>query len=254
MSDQLDTDQDVGYYVYALVPADAEVPALSGLDDVTVEVIPSGDLAAVVSRFALERPPGRRAELLAHTRVVDALARSGPVVPVQFGSVLEHDTEAVEELLADQAELAGEALERVRGKVQLNLRVSYVEERILEEVVREHPRIADLHRRTRGLPEGTVHPDLVRLGEEVANAMSAKREQDAAMVMQQVEPHVVDSVERAGGGVDHVLDVALLVDEATTDELEEHLEQLAERTHERLRLRLVGPVAPYDFTGDAAWG
>ena len=32
------------------------------------------------------------------------------------------------------------------------------------------------------------------------------------------------------------------------------LEGLAEAVHERLRLRLVGPVAPYDFVGGQSWG
>lgn len=254
MTDQVGTEQDVGYYVYALVPAGAEVPALQGLDDVEVEVVTLDDLAAVVSRFALERPPGRRAELLAHSRVVDTLAEAGPVVPVQFGSVLEHDSAAVEELLAEEAEHALAALERVRGRTQMNLRVSYVEEQVLQEVVREHPRIAELRRRTKDLPEGAVHPDLVRLGEEVSAAMSAKREQDATMVMETIGHLLEDSVERPGGGVEHVLDVALLVADTRTEELVQALEDLAEGTHERLRLRLVGPVAPYDFTGDATWG
>ena len=54
-------------------------------------------------------------------------------------------------------------------------------------------------------------------------------------------------------GVEHVLDVALLVDDDRRAEFEEHLEGLAEAVHERIRLRLVGPVAPYDFVGGDAW-
>src|SRR5919206_129377 len=122
MSRDVGTDQDVGYYVYGIVDAASEVPSLRGLDDVAVEVVTHDGLAAVVSRLALERPPGRKAELVAHSRVVDALAESGAVVPVQFGSVLEHDPAAVEALLAEQAEVAQETLERVRGHVQMNLR------------------------------------------------------------------------------------------------------------------------------------
>jgi hypothetical protein len=62
---QNEVDQDVGYYVYAIVPADLPVPPLRGLDDVEVETIAHDDIAAVVTRFALERPPGRKAELVA---------------------------------------------------------------------------------------------------------------------------------------------------------------------------------------------
>ncbi len=254
MVDQVDTHREVGYYVYGIVPSDFDLPPLRGLDDVEVELVALDDLAAVVSSFALDRPPGRKAELVAHSRVVDALAEAGAVVPVQFGSVLEHDPAAVEELLAEQSDVARVTLEHVQGKVQMNLRVSYVEERVLEEVVRENPRIAELHRRTRDLPEGAVHPDLVELGELVSAAMSAKSAEDAETVTEAVTTHPVEMVERPGGGVEHVIDLALLVPAQQTDALVQTLEDYAAQTHERLRWRLVGPVAPYDFAGDVAWG
>ena len=43
--------------------------------------------------------------------------------------------------------------------------------------------------------------------------------------------------------------MALLVDDERRGELEQHLESLAEAVHERIRLRLMGPMAPYDFVG-----
>jgi hypothetical protein len=252
MTDQV-VQHDLGYYVYGIVPAGAPVPDERGLDDVPLEVVTRGPLAAVVSTLPLDRPPGRRAELLAHSRVVDALAEAGPVVPVQFGSVLEHDVAAVEELLAAQEAVATQALEDLRDKVQLNLRVSYVSEHLLADVVRSHPSIAELRRRTKDLPQGTPHPDLVRLGEEVAAAVEARRRHDAAAVTDAIAPHVVEIAEREGSGLEHVLDVALLVAHPATDGLEGLLEQLAEQEHERMRFRLVGPVAPYDFAGGSTW-
>jgi hypothetical protein len=252
-TDSVDTQQEVGYYVYGIVPSDVELPPLRGLDDVELDLVALDDLAVVVSRFALDRPPGRKAELVAHSRVVDALAEAGAVVPVQFGSVVEHDSAAVEELLAGVADVARAGLARVRGKVQMNLRVSYVEERVLEEVVRENPRIAELRHRTRGLPEGSVHPDLIELGELVSAAVAGKSEEDAELVVEAVSGHPVETVERQGGGLDHVIDLALLVPSDVVDDLVQTLEDHAEQTHERLRWRLVGPVAPYDFAGDVSW-
>ena len=37
-------------------------------------------------------------------------------------------------------------------------------------------------------------------------------------------------------------------------EFEDTLEGLAEAVHERIRLRLTGPVAPYDFVEGGRWG
>ncbi len=51
-----------------------------------------------------------------------------------------------------------------------------------------------------------------------------------------------------------VLDAALLVDDAREDELVGALEDLAEAVHGRIRMRLLGPLAPYVFAGEAGWG
>jgi hypothetical protein len=40
----------------------------------------------------------------------------------------------------------------------------------------------------------------------------------------------------------------------TTKQFEDTLEGLAEAVHERIRLRLTGPVAPYDFVEGQPWG
>jgi hypothetical protein len=46
-----------------------------------------------------------------------------------------------------------------------------------------------------------------------------------------------------------VLDLALLVDADRAQEVEDHLEHLAAEATGRLRFRLAGPMAPYDFVG-----
>ena len=189
----------------------------------------------------LDRPPGRRADLLAHSHVVDRLAEAGPVMPVRFGSVLADRESVVADVLAADHDHFVALLEDVRGKVQLNLRASYQRDQVLAEVVQSHPEIAELRRRTKDLPEGTMHPDLVRLGELVSHAMEARRVEDAEDVLDVVRPLVVAEAPRTGGGLDHVVSVALLVESEGVAELEERLEELAEAVHERIRLQLTGP-------------
>src|SRR3712207_3937708 len=79
-------ETQVGCYVYAVVPAGAQVDGLIGVDDQEVHYVDAGDVAVAVSPLDLDRPPARRKDLLAHSRVVDSLAAAGAVVPVRFGS------------------------------------------------------------------------------------------------------------------------------------------------------------------------
>lgn len=246
-------DDGTAYYVYGVVRAEDRPPrGLSGLDDQPVELVGEGPLRAAVAHVAIERPPGRRKDLLAHSQVVDALAAAGPVVPVQFGSMLVDEAE-VQQLLDDRTDTFLELLDWLQGREQLTLRASYHEEAVLAEVVAANPEIAALRQRTRDLPEDVSYPERVRLGELVSRAMEHKREQDVDVLLDSVLPYADAHVLRPGTGVEHVMDLALLVDRSRTPELEEHLEGLAEAVHERIRLRLVGPMAPYDFVGDDAW-
>jgi hypothetical protein len=175
------------------------------------------------------------------------------MVPAQFGLVLDDDLTGVARMLDDRAARFRALLDRLDGHVQLNLRASYLPEQVLAELVEQDPRVAALRERTRQLPAGTPHPDLVRLGESVSRGLNRKRLEDAQSVLDVLLPHVAEHVVRPDGEYD-VLDVALLLDRERVPSLEAALEELAEAIHERIRLRLVGPVAPYDFVGRDSWG
>jgi hypothetical protein len=248
-----DDPGDRGLFVYAVVPAEFEPPGdLHGLDDEPVQVIRHGRVAAVVSDMALVRPPGRRADLTAYTQVVESLASAGPAAPVQFGAVALGPEALAEDLLAPaEDELAG-VLEALRGHVQFNLKASYVEDVVLAEVVSTDPTIRELRERTRLVPDDAARADKLRLGELVAAALEDKGAADADMVLDTVLPLVEQHMVRPSSP-EHPLDVALLVDDDRQGELVDRLEALAEVVHERMRLRLVGPLPGYDFTGGATW-
>jgi len=246
----LEQSQHEAYYVYGVVAQAPDLTGLTGVQGTGVQEVRAGDLAAIVSVIDLERPPRSRADLLAHSTVLDTLARSGPVIPVQFGSVLA-DVESVENhLLGARRETLHDLLSTLAGRGQFVMRASYREEVVLREVVAGDERIAELRARTRDLPESVSYADRVRLGELVAHAVEEKREADAEGLLSEVLPLTVASSLRAGGGTDHVVNVALLVDNDRVSMLEETLEELAAAAHERMTIRLLGPMAPYDFVGD----
>jgi hypothetical protein len=244
----VDLTEDQGLYVYGVVRADHPLPdGLTGVDDTPVRLVGFEGVAAAVGVMELERPPGRRADLLAHSKVLDALADPGPVVPVQFGSVLTEADAVVHDFLAPEAERFEELLEQLAGRSQFTVRGRYNEAAVLAEVVAEDPEIAALREWTRDLPEDAGHAERVRLGELVAHALEGKREQDTATVLDIVLPHVASYAPRGGAGVDHMMEVAFLVDDDRRAGFEDALEAVAEAMHERVRLQLMGPMAPYDF-------
>jgi len=240
-----------GYYVYAVVqPAPNRVPAgLTGVHGGPVLLVGIETVAAAVGRIPLDRSPGRRAELMAHSKVVDALAECGAVVPIQFGSVMADEEGILEQLLVPNEEFFLALLDELAGRAQYNLKASYLEDVVLAEVIAEDGEIRQLREYTRTLADDEGHGERLRLGQLVAHALEHKREFDAAVLLRAITPYVAAQAPRTSHGVDHLLDVAFLVNDEVRAAFEEQLEGLAEAVHERIRLRLVGPLAPYDFVG-----
>ncbi|HET7388840.1 MAG TPA: GvpL/GvpF family gas vesicle protein [Nocardioidaceae bacterium] len=241
----------LGCYVYGVVAADAVIPkSLSGIDGRPVRLVRHGEVAAVVADISADRPPGRRKDLVAHGSVLDTLCTSCTVVPVRFGSLLADDHSVVEDFLALHEDRFAAYLTELADRSQYNLRAIYHQNLALEEIVRADPKIAQLRRQTRDLPSPQGHGVRIRLGELVAHALDAKRSEDTDILLESIVPFTASHAVRPLRDVDDAADLAFLVDDDRAAEFEQQLEDLAEAVHERMRLRLVGPVAPYDFVED----
>lgn len=238
-------------YVYGVVAADTVVPdGLTGIADASVELVEHDDVAAVVSGITPERPLGRRTDLVAHSRVLDALAVGRTVVPIRFGSVLSGGSDVVAGLLEPHGEQFRELLDELAGRTQFNLRGRYDETAVLTEVVSENPKIAELRRQARGLPEDATYYIRMRLGELVARALARKREADGQAILDALLPHSVTYRLRDGARIDHLVDVAFLVADDQQDAFDQAAESAAAVMRGRATLRLVGPLAPYDFVSE----
>jgi hypothetical protein len=243
---------DTALFVYAVVRADRDLPSdLSGLDGSAVALVPHGDIGAVVSELPVDRPAARRADLTAYSDVMEALVPGGTVAPIRFGCLVPDDGAVVSELLAPREGELTALLEWLDGRVQYNVRASYVEDAVLAEIVQGDPEIQHLRERTRGLPEDVGIDARIRLGELVSQAWSHVARDDADRLLATLVPMVTAHTVRREPGPQAAVDAALLVETKRAQELEDALEDLAEQASGRMQLRLVGPLAPYDFVGAA---
>jgi hypothetical protein len=235
-------------YVYGILGADAQVPeGLTGLGpSEKVSTIVHGDLAAMVSDVPTDRPLGTRDDLIAHEAVVDAVAAATAVLPMRFPAVVE-ESGVVEELLAPHHDRFVAALQDLAGRSQYTLKGRYEEAAVLGEVLEEHPEIRELQREIHGLPEDATYHQRLRLGELVVGAVEERRDAEAEQLLAALEPHVAGAVTRTPPQPDDVVDAAFLVERGHAQAFEDAVEQLGERLHGRVRLRLLGPLAPYDF-------
>jgi hypothetical protein len=243
-----------GWFVYGLVPSDVEVTAdARGLGDPVgpVTVLTYGEIGALVSELPLDTRLGRPDHLLAYKELLDSAALAAPVLPVRFGTVLE-SREAVAALLDERHDEYLAVLDELDGRLEYVVHARYVERDLLAGILAESPAAADLRERLRGQPEqGTV--DLrIRLGELINQAVGARRDADTGALIDEVGELAEASMPLPPAHEQDAANVAFLVRHDQRADFEAAVARHAERCRERLTLRLLGPLAAYDFVGEPA--
>ena len=238
-------------FVYAVVPADFDPPALSGLGEppAPIRTVRSGDLAALVSDLPDDARPGTREDLAAHARVLAAVVDAGATVtPMRFGMVLENDDAVRERLLERRADVLGELLRSLADRVQFTLKAVYDEDALVREVAAQEPEIAQLSAATRGRPDEEVHREKVRLGELVARGVERRRAEDERELLERLDRVAERIIAETPQHERLAAHAQLLVERRALPDLEAEVERVAGEQSGRMTLRLVGPLAPWSFS------
>jgi hypothetical protein len=195
------------------------------LPDVAPLAAARADGLAAVYAPAGEAEPTADA-LWRHQEIVEALMEERDLLPVRYGTRLRDPEEAARAVAARHDELAA-ALDRVRGAVELSLRVVAIGDRApLPEPNganvsgREYLRAKVRHAATREEVSRRVHEPL-------------SREARGSTVLSSRTPN-------------ELLRAAYLVDRDAVDDLAEHVARL-QRSEPRLRILCTGPWPPYSF-------
>lgn len=250
MISDTETAQDTVTYVYGIVPADVETePNARGVGDPPspVEIIRHGDIAALVSEISAARPFGRPEDLTAHARLLDAVAAVVPVLPLRFGSGMTNRDVVAVELLANNYDDFLAILRELEGMTQFVVTGRYVEEVILKEVLADSPQMSRLRERTRKLSENEGRDEKIVLGEGINKAIGLKRIADTGAMRDALEPLCAEITEREAAHELDAVNLACLGETGKRGAIRDAVEEFANRHEGRIELRLLGPMAPYDF-------
>lgn len=253
-----------GCYVYGIVPRTVVLaPDTEGVGSEQgrqrAYAVQHGELAAVVSD--IEDPAGaasvlaQPANLVVHQRLLDDLAARHPVLPVRFGTVFPDAGTVASSLLAPGHRRFGAALARLNGCAQYLAKGRYVEETVLREVLSENPEARRLRDQVGSIADAHATRNLrIRLGEVVSVAVMAKRVADTRILRDALTPYCLAISIRSPARADDTVSVALLAETARQPEIERAAGLVAADWQGRMKLRLLGPMAPYDFAEAAVAG
>lgn len=251
------SERQIATYVYGILPADIELTdEMTGVGNPPgkLRVVRQDDLAALVSDVNMSGPVGSPDDLTAHKEILDACADEMPVLPLRFGAVLTDDDAVASELLADHHDEFAEALRQLDGQAEFIVKGRYDEQAILKEVLSENEQAAELRDQIRGQDADATRELRMALGEIINNAISAKREQDTRMLGDMMEGHAAASVVHEPSHERAAVDVAFLLDADQQKHLQQVVDKLAKTWKGRVELRVLGPMAAYDFVAAAQPG
>jgi hypothetical protein len=188
----------------------------------------------------------RRRDLVAHLRSLEQIFAETTVAPCSFGTVLESRAAVERDFLAPRRKELAELLDRLEGKVQMNVKAEYEEESVMRAIVSEDAEVVRVRERARALG-AAGHYENIRLGELVAANLAARRARDADHIAETLGATATDVVaEPAAAEGLGVFKGYFLVARESLPAFDDALEQLA---GEPLRIDSFGPLPPTAFAG-----
>ncbi|MFZ2493164.1 MAG: GvpL/GvpF family gas vesicle protein [Thermoanaerobaculia bacterium] len=244
-------------YVYAIIPANGDLPGLTGIEGRPVRLIeaPSG-LAALV--HDAEPIPFQGADeqvkgwIVEHSNVVDhAWEALGTVLPVTVNVIVKGDarSSAEERLRAwlEQSEASlRQRLDALRDRVELRVEVALDR----GEAARSDPESAALRAELAEKPPGLRRLLERKLEQSEKWAVERLADRQYPDLRRRIATHAEDLVEnrrtRPAAGLVPVLSLAVLVQRQRIEALGTELAQIQTELPEA-RIRFLGPWPPYSF-------
>jgi hypothetical protein len=242
-------------YVYGVVPASSKLPSTRrGIDDRPLRVVASGGLGALTSDAPGDELVAGRDELLTHSRVLEQALERGPVLPMRFGVVMPSEDSVRSDLLSAHRDELEAQLEEMRGKVEVNIKGIYDEQAVLAEVVRENTEVARLRESLQGVSEDATYFQRIRLGELVAEALTAKRGADEEVTLSLLSQYALDVQLGEPLHERMAVNASFLVERDRLEEFDRAVDELGARHADRIRFRYTGPLPPHSFVELAVEG
>ena len=234
-------------YVYGVTGAAGDLLSAAGIGGASVQLIRDGDLTALVSDIDRQELRMGREAMTAHARVLEDALAQGTVLPMRFGVVMDDEDTVRRSLLQDHRTELHAQLRELEGKVELRLRATYEEDRLMREAMAQDPEILRMRESLRGVPEDATYYARIELGERVAAAVERTRQADADAILTELSPLAV-AVEAGDPGHERIaLNASFLVQRDRMAEFDKHVDEVGRAQAGRLRFKYTGPLPPHSF-------
>jgi hypothetical protein len=233
-------------YLYGVLRAPASIPPpeTRGVGASSVRIFEDRSLATVVGDLPDGEFRARRADLMAHSDVLQEVFSSVDVLPMRFGTVFSLTDELLDAFLRPNETSLIQILDRVRGASEIQLKGEYEPDAIAREIVVDDRAIQKLKARVKS--RGDVDSK-IELGRRFATALDERRYADGHQVVEALAQLAEDVAVGDPAGEYGVLNASFLVPRERVQRFEAAVEETRAALAGRVNLRQVGPLPPYSF-------
>ena len=238
-----------GKYLYCLIKEkkSKEFNVL-GIEGGKVYTISEGELSVVISDVEIKEYPISRENTLTHQKVIEEAMKEYDVLPISFGTVAESEKNIKEKILKLKAKELLNALEKIKGKVELNLKAVWLDmSNVFREVLKENKEI-QMAKKEASTISGIGKTNLaMEVGKMVAGALEEKKEREAREILKPLKKIAEDFKENKVQLDQVIFNAAFLVSKEKEKEFDKEILNLGEKHNKRIKFLYVGSLPPYNF-------
>ena len=236
-----------GKYLYAIAALGKDrAYEVAGIDGSAVYSIGKDRVAAVVSDCARSRIRPERAHLAGHKEVLKRLMLDSTILPMAFG-IIADDLKAVRRMLSLNQHALIEQLERVAGKVEMGLRVTWDVPNIFEYFIDTHPELRAARDRLLGNQRDPHQEDKIELGQLFDRILNEDREAHYEKLEEVLAPCCAELKRSPPRNVNEAVNLNCLVERSGQKQMEDAVFQAAGLFDNNYAFDLNGPWAPHNF-------
>lgn len=234
-------------YLYAVVNGNGCRSCESlGIGDKAVYTIQQGSMAAVVSDVPAKRLRPERRNLAAHQQVLNTLMKEQTPLPVSFG-IIAGTRGAVKTILSRNQKVLKSVYRKVKGKMEMSLRVSWDVPNIFSYFVNTHPELRQARDRIYGSRGEPSQDGKLELGRMFDQLLNAARDNHTDMVEEILAGCCVEVRRNPCKDEVRVMDLACLVDRDREASFEKGIFEAANLFDNNFTFDYSGPWVPHSF-------
>lgn len=237
-----------GKYLYAVVEAggDTEFGEI-GIGGTRVYLVADEKVGVVVSDFSDGKIRPERRHIAAHQAVLKRLMETCTPLPISFG-VIADGTRDVRKILSLNRKAFADQLGRVRGKVEMGLRVTWDVPNIFEYFVNTHPELRVARDKFFGAQRAATQEDKIELGRMFDRCLQDDREGHTERVEGIISAACTEVKRNPPRTESEIMSLACLVGRGAIDkEFEAAIFAAARGFDNSFSFDFNGPWAPHHF-------